>query len=90
MVSFVIQNPLDLISSHLFIFVFLSITLRVRSKKILLQFIPESLLSMFSFRNFIVNSFTFGSLIYFEFISVYGVREYSNFFFLRVIVQFFQ
>ena len=40
---------------------------------------------------FIVSDLTFGSLIYFEFTFVYGVREGSNFiFFLHVAVQFLQ
>ena len=35
----------------------------------------ESVLSMFSSRNFIVSGLTFRSLIHFEFVSVYGVRK---------------
>ena len=34
---------------------------------------------MFSSKRFIVSGLTFRSLIHFEFIFVYGVREYSNF-----------
>ena len=37
----------------------------------------ESVLPMFSSRNFIVSRLTFRSLIHFEFISVYGVRKCS-------------
>ena len=33
---------------------------------------------MFSSKSFIVFGFTFRSIIHFEFIFVYGVREYSN------------
>ena len=33
---------------------------------------------MFSSRSFVVSSYTFRSLIHFEFIFVYGVRELSN------------
>ena len=40
--------------------------------------------------SFIVPGLTFRSLIHFEFIFVYGVREYSNFIFLHVAVQFSQ
>ena len=40
-VSFAVQKLLSLISSHFFIFVFISITLGSGSKKILLQFISE-------------------------------------------------
>ena len=46
--------------------------------------------SMFSSENFIVSSFMFRSLICFEFIFVYGVRECSNFIFVSTPVQFFQ
>ena len=45
---------------------------------------------MFSSMSFIVSDLTFRSLIYFEFIFVYGVREYSNFILLHVAVQFSQ
>ena len=38
MVSFAVQKPLSLIRSHLFIFVFIFITLGGGSKKILLRF----------------------------------------------------
>ena len=34
---------------------------------------------MFSSKSFIVSGLTFRSLIHFEFIFTYGVREYSNF-----------
>ena len=40
-----------------------------------------SVLSMFSSNGFIVSGLTFGSLIHFEFIYVYGVRQCSNFIF---------
>ena len=45
---------------------------------------------MFSSSCFIVSGLTFRSLIYFEFIFVYGVRECSNFILLHVAVQFSQ
>ena len=45
---------------------------------------------MFSSDSFIVSSVTFRSLIHFEFIFVYGVRECSNFILLHVAVQFSQ
>ena len=38
----------------------------------------ESVLSMFSSRNFIVSGLMFRSLIHFEFIFVYGVRKCSS------------
>ena len=40
---------------------------------------------MFSSRSFIVSVLTFVSLIYFEFISVYGVRKCSSFILLQVV-----
>ena len=50
----------------------------------------ESVLPMFSARSFIVPDLTFRSLIYFEFIFVYGVRQYSNFILLQLVDQFSQ
>ena len=52
--------------------------------------ICQSVLPVFSFRSFILSSLTFKSLIHFEFIFVYGVRECSNFVILHVAVQFSQ
>ena len=45
---------------------------------------------MLSSRSFIVSGLTFKSLIHFEFIFVYGVRRYSSFILLHVVVQFSQ
>ena len=46
---------------------------------------------MFSSKSFIVsNLIIFRSLIHFEFIFVYGVREHSNFILLHVAVKFSQ
>jgi len=50
----------------------------------------ESVLPMFSSRSFIVSGLTFRSLIYFEFILVYGVRKCSRFILLQVADQFSQ
>ena len=47
-------------------------------------------LPMFSSKSFIVSGLTFRSLIHFEFIVVYGVRECSNSILLHVAVQFSQ
>ena len=52
-VSFVVQKLLSLIRSHLFIFAFISITLGGGSKRILLCFMSESVLPMFSPRGII-------------------------------------
>ena len=83
MVSFAVQKLLSLIRSHLFIFVFIIITLGGGSKKILLQFMSDSVLPIFSSNSFIVSDLTFRSLIYFEFIFVCGVRECSSFILLH-------
>ena len=53
-VSFAVQNPLNLHRSHLFIFVSVSIILGDGLKKIVLQFVSERVLSMFSSRSFIM------------------------------------
>ena len=81
MVSFAVQKLLSIIRSHLFIFVFIFITLGGRSKKILQQFMSKCVLPMISSKSFIVSGLTFRPLIHFEFIFVYGVRECSNFIF---------
>ena len=41
-------------------------------KKILLWFMSESVLPVVSFKSFILSTLTFGCLIHFEFIFVYG------------------
>ena len=74
MVSFAVQKLLSFIKSHLFIFVFISITLGGRSEKILLWFMSKCVFPMFSSKSFIVCGLTFKSLIHLEFIFVYGVR----------------
>ena len=61
MVSFAVQKLLSLIRSYLFIFVSISITLGDGLEKILLRFISESVLPMFSFKSFIVSGLTFRS-----------------------------
>ena len=50
----------------------------------------ENVLPMFSSRSFIVSGLTCRSLIYFEFIFVYGVRNCSSFILLHVVDQFSQ
>ena len=89
-VSFAVQKVLSLIRSHLFSFAFISFALGDKSKKILLWFMSKSVLPTFSSRSFMVSSLTFRSLIHFEFIFVYGVREHSDFILLHVAVQFSQ
>ena len=72
------------------VFVFIFITLEGGSEMILLRFMSESVLPMFSSKSFIVSGLIFRSLIHLEFIFVYGVRECSNFILLHVAVQFSQ
>ena len=48
MVSFAVQSLLSLIMFHLFIFAFVTITLGSGPKKILLQFMSQIVLLMFS------------------------------------------
>ena len=50
----------------------------------------ESVLPMFSSRSFIVSGLTFRSLIRFEFIFVYGVRNCSSFILLQLVNWFSQ
>ena len=77
MVSFALQKLLSLIRSHLFIFTFIAFASGNRSKKnIAIIYVKEC--SMFSSRSFMVSGLTFRSLIYFQFIFVYGVRKCSN------------
>ena len=73
----------------MFVFVFISITLGDKSKKIA-AVMSKSVLPMFSSRSLKVSVLTFRSLIYFEFIFIDGVRECSNFIILHVAVQFSQ
>ena len=54
MVSFAVQKLLSLIRFYLFTFVFISITLEGGSWRILLEFISECVLPMFSSKSFIV------------------------------------
>ena len=69
-VSFVVQKLFSLIRSHLFTFLFISVTLGGGSPRILLWFMSLSVLSMFSSKSFIVSGLTFRSLIHLEFIFV--------------------
>ena len=61
--------------SRYHLFIFISITVEDKLKKIFLQFMPEIVLPMFSSMSFIVPSLTFRLLIHFELIFMYGVKE---------------
>ena len=69
-VSFAVQKYLSFTRSHLFIFVFIAVTIGGGSKKVLLWFMSNSVLPMFSSKSFIVSSLTKWSSIHFEFIFV--------------------
>ena len=90
MVSFAVQKLFNLIRSHLFIFVFIFITLGGGSKKDLAVVYVKECSAHVSSKSFIVSSFIFGSLIHFEFIFVYGVKGRSNFILLHLVVHFSQ
>ena len=90
MVSFAVQKLLNLIRSHLFVFTFISFALGDQSKKTLLRFMSENMLSMFSCRSFMVSHFIVRFLNAFEFIFVCSLREGSNFIDLHEAVQLSQ
>ena len=77
MVSFVVQKLVNLIRSHLFIFI--STAMGDWSKKRLVWFMSENVLPMFSSRNFMMSHLMFKSLGHFEFIFVYDERVCYNF-----------
>ena len=81
MVSFALF--LSLTRPHLFIFAFVFFALVDRSRKPLLWSMSRGILP-------VIFGLTFRSLIHFEFIFVYGIRECSNFLLLNVFVQFCQ
>jgi len=89
-VSFAVQKLLSLIRSHLFIFVFIVISLGGGSEKILPWFTSESVQPMFSSKRFIPSRLIFRHLIHLGFIFLCGVKEYYNVILLHVAVQFFQ
>ena len=89
MVSFVVQKHLSLIRPHLFISVFIFIILGSGSKRSCFNLCHSVFFLCFPL-SFIVSGLTFKSLIHFEFIFVYCIRECSNFMLLRGGVLFFQ
>ena len=78
MVSFAVQKLVNLIRSHWFIFVFISVSLGDWSKKTFVQMMLENVLSMISSRGFMVSCLMFKSLKHFEFIFVHDVRVCSS------------
>ena len=62
----------------------------IKSPKTLLQYMSENVFPMFSSKSFMVSCLIFKFLRHFEFIFVYGVREYSKFINLHAAVQLSQ
>ena len=77
MVSFAVQKLLSLIRSNLFTFA--SLALGDRSKKNTATVYVKECSAYISSRSFMVSGLAFKSLIHFEFIFMYCVRECSNF-----------
>ena len=76
MVTFAVQKLLSIIKSHLFIFVFISITLGNGSKKKKQCCnLCQSVLLVFFSRSFVVYGLTFRSLIHFKFIFIYVLED---------------
>ena len=90
MVSFSVQRLASLIRYHFFIFVFISIDLGNWPKTILVRFMSENVLHMFSSRILVVSYLMFRSLSHFPFISLYGERVCSNIIDLHVVAQLSQ
>ena len=86
--SFAVQKILSLIRSHLFIFVFICITLGGGVKEDLAVIYVKECTAYIFHKSFIVSRLT--SLIHFDFIFVYGVRRCSSFILLYIAVQFSQ
>ena len=94
-VSFTVERISSLIRSHLFTFVFILIPLGGGSERILLWFMPSSVIllelyPMLSSKSFIVSGLTFRPLIHFDFIFVCSIRKYLNLILLPVAVPFSQ
>ena len=77
-VSFAVQKLVSLIRPHLFVFVFISISLGDWPKKTLVWCMSENVLPMFSSRSFMVSCLKFKSLSHFELIFVHTVRVCST------------
>ena len=88
MVSFAVPKHLSLFRPHWFIFVLISITLGVGSRKILLWSISKGILPWFSCKTFSLPGLNFGSLTNFEFIWGCGARDCSWFILLYVAFYF--
>ena len=83
---FAVQNLL--IRSHLFVSLLCPLFYKTDPKKYCCS-LCQRVFCLFSTRKFILSDLTFRSLIHFEFIFVFGIRECSNFI-LHVTVKFSQ
>ena len=90
MISFAVQKLLSLIRPHMFILTFLSFALGDKSKNVLLRFVSKNIQPMFSSSSFMVFGLTFRSLVHYEFIFGYSVRNCSHFVLLQIAIQFSQ
>ena len=82
MVSFAVQKLLSLIRSNLFILASISFTVGDKFKSIAVIYVKKcSSCVKACYRSFLESSLTFKSLIHFEFIFVYDVKDRSNFIF---------
>ena len=89
MVSFAVQKLLSLTRSYLFVFVFISFSLRSGWKNSLRQFMSIYVLCLYFLLGVLQCSILhFRCLVHFVFVGVCGVREYSNFILLHIAVQF--
>uniref|UniRef100_A0A8I3NA43 Uncharacterized protein n=1 Tax=Canis lupus familiaris TaxID=9615 RepID=A0A8I3NA43_CANLF len=85
-----VQKLLILMKSQRFIFAFVSLAFMDVSCKKLLWPSSKRVLAVFSSRILMESCLTFRSFIHFEFIFVYGEREWSTFILLHVDVHFSQ
>ena len=74
-----VQKLFILMKSHLFILSFMSLALGDVLVKILLHWVYEIFLPMFSSRTLVVSQLIFKSTIHLEFIFVYGVSRWLSF-----------
>ena len=88
-VSFAVQMLLSLIRFHLFALVLFPLLYEMAHREYCFDLYQVFCLC-FPLKSFIASGLTFRSLIHFEFIYVYGVRNCSNFILLHVAVQFAQ
>ena len=78
MVIFAVQKLLSLSRSYLFLF---SLFCETDQKRYCCNLCQESVLPVFSSQSFIISDLTVRSLIHFECVFVYGVKECSHFVF---------